>query len=109
MQPIHLAAQGGHLSTVETLITEYGVDPNAAVSTWLIFNCKIALFLCVYLIAECPIHGAASSGKLDVIIELIEKHGVNPKCKTGKAHVNWHVFQIVKYPIFISLYFLQIL
>ena len=30
----------------------------------------------------CPIHYAAMSGKLDVIIELIEKHNVNPRCKT---------------------------
>ena len=41
----------------------------------------------VYLISQnsdnvCPIHCAATSGKLDVIVELIEKHAVNPRCKT---------------------------
>ena len=44
--------------------------------------------LCVWIQNDagvCPIHGAAASGKLDVIIELIEKYAVNPRCKTMKV------------------------
>ena len=32
LQPIHFAAQGGHLNIVDILVSEYGVDPNTAVS-----------------------------------------------------------------------------
>ena len=32
LQPIHYAAEGGHLHIVDALISEYGADPNAAVS-----------------------------------------------------------------------------
>ena len=28
-----------------------------------------------------PIHGAASCGKVEVIIDLIDKHAINPRCK----------------------------
>ena len=32
MQPIHLAALGGHVDIINTLVTEHGVDPNSKVS-----------------------------------------------------------------------------
>ena len=37
MEPIHFAAQGGHVGIVNTLVNEYGVDPNSKVS-----------YLCIY-------------------------------------------------------------
>ena len=40
----------------------------------------------------CPIHGAATSGKVDVIIDLIEKHGVNPRCKTMNVCMIMHMY-----------------
>ena len=40
----------------------------------------------------CPIHGAATSGKVDVIIDLIEKHGVNPRCKTMNVRMIIHMY-----------------
>ena len=32
MQPIHFAAQGGHMNVIDALVNEYGVDPNSKVS-----------------------------------------------------------------------------
>ena len=73
---------------VDVLVSDYGADPNAVVSN--IMYMDVELFLHGYLISQnvdnvCPIHGAASSGKLDVIVELIEKHAVNPRCKTANV------------------------
>ena len=41
----------------------------------------------------CPIHAAAMSGNLNVIVELIEKHTVNPRCKTMKVqYVHMYIY-----------------
>lgn len=32
MQPIHFAAQSGHMNVINALVNEYGVDPNSKVS-----------------------------------------------------------------------------
>ena len=31
MEPIHLAAQGGHVDIINALVNDYGVDPNSKV------------------------------------------------------------------------------
>ena len=35
------------------------------------------------------IHGAASCGSVEVVTDLIEKHGVNPRCK-GQVSILLH-------------------
>ena len=42
----------------------------------------------------CVIHGAASCGNIEVMIDLIEKHGVNPRCK-GNVSVVSILFVII--------------
>ena len=42
MDSIHFAAQSGHVGIVNTLVNEYGVDPNSKVS-----------YLCSYILTWC--------------------------------------------------------
>ena len=44
MQPIHFAAQGGHMNVIDALVNEYGVDPNSKVS----FSWLVAMYLSTY-------------------------------------------------------------
>ena len=42
MQPIHYAAQGGHMAVIDELVCFCGVDPNALVS-------YVITYLCMYI------------------------------------------------------------
>ena len=47
MEPIHLAAQGGHVDIIDALVTEYGVDPNSKVCN--LKHVHVRSYICTYI------------------------------------------------------------
>ena len=54
MQPIALAARGGHMNVIDALVNDYGVDPNTKVSfSYTLYSYYLRSYLlCKYKIAH---------------------------------------------------------